>query len=70
MRESTDGVPAPGGLRNEPAVLTDAEGNDAIAIRSMQYLCLGFDHRLIDGAAGKFMAEFKKALETWNQDLG
>jgi len=29
-------------------VVTDAEGNDSIAIRSVQYFCLGFDHRLID----------------------
>ena len=33
---------AVGGLRKEPAVLTDADGNDTIAIRSMQYFCLGF----------------------------
>jgi pyruvate dehydrogenase E2 component (dihydrolipoamide acetyltransferase) len=60
-----------GGLRKEPAVVTDPEGNDSIAIRSMQTFCLGFDHRLIDGAdAGKFMSEFKKALENWNQDIG
>ncbi len=62
---------AVGGLRKEPAVLTDAEGNDSIAIRSMQYFCLGFDHRLIDGAdGGKFMLEFKKTLENWNQKIG
>jgi len=55
-----------GALKKEPVVLTDAEGNDTIAIRSMQYYCLGFDHRLIDGAdAGKFMSEFKRSLETW-----
>ncbi len=62
---------AVGGLRKEPAVLTDAEGNDTIAIRSMQYFCLGFDHRRIDGAdGGKFMLEFKKTLEGWNQEIG
>ncbi len=61
---------AVGGLRKEPAVLTDSEGNDSIAIRSMQYFCLGFDHRLIDGAdGGKFMLEFKKALESWSQEI-
>ena len=38
-------------------MLTDPEGNDTIAIRSMQHFCLGFDHRTIDGAdAGKFMS--------------
>ncbi len=62
---------AVGGLRKEPAVLTDADGNDSIAIRSMQYFCLGFDHRLIDGAdGGKFMLEFKKTLEGWSQEIG
>jgi len=62
---------AVGGLRKEPAVVTDPEGNEAISIRSMQYFCLGFDHRLIDGAdGGKFMLEFKKALENWDQEIG
>ena len=60
-----------GGLRKEPVVLTDGEGNDTIAIRSVQYFCLGFDHRLIDGAdAGKFMTELKNTLENWNQPIG
>ena len=60
-----------GALKKEPVVLTDAEGNDTIAIRSMQYYCLGFDHRLIDGAdAGKFMSEFKRTLETWERAIG
>jgi 2-oxoglutarate dehydrogenase E2 component (dihydrolipoamide succinyltransferase) len=59
-----------GGLRKEPVVLTDAEGNDTIAIRSMQTYCLGFDHRLIDGAdAGRFMTEFKNILEQWDREL-
>jgi 2-oxoglutarate dehydrogenase E2 component (dihydrolipoamide succinyltransferase) len=60
-----------GALKKEPVVLTDVEGNDTIAIRSMQYFCLGFDHRLIDGAdAGKFMSEFKRTLETWDRAIG
>jgi 2-oxoglutarate dehydrogenase E2 component (dihydrolipoamide succinyltransferase) len=60
-----------GGLRKEPVVLTDAEGNDTIAIRSMQHFCLGFDHRLIDGAeAGKFMSEIKRTLEQWDKPIG
>jgi 2-oxoglutarate dehydrogenase E2 component (dihydrolipoamide succinyltransferase) len=37
-------------------VLTDPEGNDTIAIRSMQHFTLSFDHRIIDGAdACRFM---------------
>ena len=52
-------------------MLTDAEGNDTIAIRSMQHFCLGFDHRTIDGAdAGRFMSEFKKTLEGWDREIG
>ncbi len=71
INQPESAILAVGGLRKEPAVLTDAEGNDTIAIRSMQYFCLGFDHRLIDGAdGGKFMLEFKKTLEGWNQELG
>ncbi len=71
INQPESAILAVGGLRKEPAVLTDAEGNDTIAIRSMQYFCLGFDHRLIDGAdGGKFMLEFKKQLETWNQEIG
>jgi len=58
------------GLKKEPVVLTDAEGNDTIAIRSMQHFTLGFDHRLIDGAdACKFMLELKRILEDWNQEI-
>jgi 2-oxoglutarate dehydrogenase E2 component (dihydrolipoamide succinyltransferase) len=59
------------GLKKEAVVLTDAEGNDTIAIRSMQNFCLGFDHRIIDGADGcRFMLEFKKTLESWNREIG
>jgi 2-oxoglutarate dehydrogenase E2 component (dihydrolipoamide succinyltransferase) len=60
-----------GGLKKEPVVITDGEGGDTIAIRSMQTYCLGFDHRLVDGAdAGKFMTAFKNALETWDREIG
>ena len=59
------------GLKKEAVVLTDTEGNDTIAIRSMQHFCLGFDHRLIDGAdACRFMVEFKKTLEGWEMEIG
>ncbi len=60
-----------GALRKEPVVLADAEGNDTIAIRSMQQFCLGFDHRIIDGAdAGRFMMAFRDALEKWSGNIG
>jgi 2-oxoglutarate dehydrogenase E2 component (dihydrolipoamide succinyltransferase) len=70
INQPESAILAIGALKKEPVVLTDAEGNDTIAIRSMQYYCLGFDHRLIDGAdAGKFMSEFKRQLETWDRPL-
>ena len=71
INQPESAILAIGGLRKEPVVLTDDEGNDTIAIRSMQYYCLGFDHRTVDGAdAGRFMVEFQNALEKWNQPIG
>ncbi len=71
INQPESAILAIGGLRKDPVVLTDAEGNDTIAIRSLQYYCLGFDHRTIDGAdAGRFMLEFKSAIENWNQAIG
>jgi 2-oxoglutarate dehydrogenase E2 component (dihydrolipoamide succinyltransferase) len=71
INQPESAILAIGGLRKEPAVLTDADGNDSIAIRSVQYFCLGFDHRLIDGAdSGKFMSDFKNTLEQWDRTIG
>jgi 2-oxoglutarate dehydrogenase E2 component (dihydrolipoamide succinyltransferase) len=45
-------------------VITDADGNDVIAIRSMAYLAMSYDHRSIDGAdASRFLAAVKKRIE-------
>ena len=44
--------------------------DDAIAIRSISYLSLTFDHRLIDGAlADQFMTKAKQVLEDWSEDV-
>jgi pyruvate dehydrogenase E2 component (dihydrolipoamide acetyltransferase) len=60
-----------GGIMKQPMVVTDKDGNDSIAIRSVVHLTLGYDHRLIDGAvADQFMAQVKKNLETWTEDVG
>jgi pyruvate dehydrogenase E2 component (dihydrolipoamide acetyltransferase) len=60
-----------GGLFKEPTVVTDENGSDSIAIHNIIRLTLGFDHRIIDGAdAGRFMAELKKYLENWSEDIG
>ncbi|OXS85791.1 2-oxoglutarate dehydrogenase, E2 component, dihydrolipoamide succinyltransferase [Kocuria marina] len=53
-----------GTIVKRPMVLTDADGNDTIAIRHMCYLSLTYDHRLVDGAdAGRFLGTLKKRLE-------
>ena len=60
-----------GGITKQPMVVTDKDGNDSIAIRSVVHLTLGYDHRLIDGAvADQFMAQVKKNLETWTEEVG
>ncbi len=51
-----------GTIEKRPVVI-----DDAIAIRTMAYLTLGFDHRLVDGAvADEFMSEVKKQIETFD----
>ena len=60
-----------GGITKSPVVVTDKDGNDSIAIRSLVHLTLGYDHRIIDGAvADQFMALVKKTMENWREDLG
>lgn len=50
-----------------PWVMTDAHGNDSIAIRSIMNLAMSYDHRLIDGAyAAQFLAHLRRNLETWD----
>jgi 2-oxoglutarate dehydrogenase E2 component (dihydrolipoamide succinyltransferase) len=51
-----------GNVEKRPVVV-----DDAIAIRPMAYLTLGYDHRIIDGAvADQFMSHVKHALENWD----
>ena len=60
-----------GGITKAPVVVTDAQGNDSIAIRSLVHLTLGYDHRAVDGAvADQFMALVKKTLENWSEEVG
>jgi 2-oxoglutarate dehydrogenase E2 component (dihydrolipoamide succinyltransferase) len=71
INQPESGILGVGGLFKEPAVVTGEDGTDSIAIRHMIHLTLGFDHRIIDGAdAGKFMAEVRKYLENWSEDIG
>ena len=60
-----------GGITKQPMVITDKDGSDSIAIRSVVHLTLGYDHRIIDGAiADQFMAVVKKVLENWSEEVG
>ena len=62
-----------GTIVKRPVVVKDALGNDSIAIRSMVYLSLSYDHRLIDGAdASRFLMDVKRRLEeaAFESELG
>jgi 2-oxoglutarate dehydrogenase E2 component (dihydrolipoamide succinyltransferase) len=60
-----------GGITKQPMVITDKDGADSIAIRSVVHLTLGYDHRIIDGAlADQFMLVVKKSLENWGEEVG
>ena len=60
-----------GGITKQPLVITDKDGTDSIAIRSVVHLTLGYDHRIIDGAlADQFMLVVKKTLENWSEEVG
>ncbi|MGH7339614.1 MAG: 2-oxo acid dehydrogenase subunit E2, partial [Candidatus Rokuibacteriota bacterium] len=59
-----------GAIEKRPVVVEDEVGNDAIAIKTMTYLSITYDHRLVDGAdADRFMIEVKRTLEeeTWSE---
>jgi len=59
-----------GAIEKRPVVIEDEAGNDAIAIKTMTYLSITYDHRLVDGAdADRFMLEVKRTLEedTWTE---
>jgi 2-oxoglutarate dehydrogenase E2 component (dihydrolipoamide succinyltransferase) len=60
------GILGTGTIQKRPVVVTDADGNDSIAIRPMVYLSFVFDHRILDGAsADAFLAKVKERLEEW-----
>ena len=53
-----------GAIVKQPRVIKDGDGNEVIAIRSVCYLALSYDHRLVDGAdAARYLMTVKKRLE-------
>ncbi|MBY6436737.1 2-oxoglutarate dehydrogenase, E2 component, dihydrolipoamide succinyltransferase [Rhodococcus kroppenstedtii] len=62
-----------GAIVKRPVVVTDASGAESIGVRSMAYLPMTYDHRLVDGAdAGRFLTTVKHRLEegAFEADLG
>jgi 2-oxoglutarate dehydrogenase E2 component (dihydrolipoamide succinyltransferase) len=62
-----------GAVVKRPMVLKGADGGENIAIRSMVYLALSYDHRIVDGAdAARFLVTLKERLEEgrFEADLG
>ena len=58
-------------LVKRPWVVTDENGNDAIAIRPLMNITLTYDHRLVDGAyAGRFLRDLRERLEGWEGEEG
>ncbi|KAA5826737.1 2-oxoglutarate dehydrogenase, E2 component, dihydrolipoamide succinyltransferase [Saccharopolyspora hirsuta] len=67
------GMLGTGAVVKRPVVVADENGGDTIAIRSMVYLALSYDHRLVDGAdAARFLTTLKQRLEegAFEADLG
>jgi pyruvate dehydrogenase E2 component (dihydrolipoamide acetyltransferase) len=59
-----------GAVVKRPMVVEDGDGGETIAIRSMCYLALSYDHRLVDGAdAARFLVAMKDRLEEGNFEL-
>jgi len=64
------GILCIGAIEKRPKVITGADGEDTIAIRTCAYLSLSFDHRIVDGAdADKFMAYVKRTLESFPEQV-
>ena len=62
-----------GSIVKRPVVITEADGEEKIAIRSMVYLAISYDHRIVDGAdAARFLSTLKERLELgrFEADLG
>ncbi|HEY4307795.1 MAG TPA: dihydrolipoamide acetyltransferase family protein [Gemmatimonadaceae bacterium] len=64
------GILCLGTIEKRPKVITGADGEDTIAIRTCSFISLSFDHRIVDGAdADRFMSLVKKGLETFPENV-
>jgi 2-oxoglutarate dehydrogenase E2 component (dihydrolipoamide succinyltransferase) len=63
---NTSAILGLGAIEKRPKVVTGADGEDTIAIRTCAYFSLSFDHRIVDGSdADKFLAFVKHGLENF-----
>jgi len=69
INQPNTGILGVGAIKKQPVVI-ESDGIDAIGIRNIMMLSLGFDHRLIDGAGGsKFLNSIQLYLEDFNKEL-
>jgi 2-oxoglutarate dehydrogenase E2 component (dihydrolipoamide succinyltransferase) len=69
INQPNTGILGVGAIKKQPVVI-ESDGVDAIGIRNIMMLSLGFDHRLIDGAGGsKFLNSIQLYLEDFNKEL-
>ena len=66
------GILATPTIEKRPVVLTDDDGGERIAVRQRTYLCLSYDHRLVDGAdAARFLTDLAALLDSdqWGDEV-
>ena len=66
------GILATPAIEKRPVIITEADGTDRIAVRHRTYLCLTYDHRLVDGAdAARFLTDLAELLDSddWGPEI-
>jgi 2-oxoglutarate dehydrogenase E2 component (dihydrolipoamide succinyltransferase) len=68
--KGTSAILLTGAIEKRVVVVTDpTTGTDSTAVRKRAYFCLGYDHRIVDGAdAARFLASLKETLEGFPED--
>jgi 2-oxoglutarate dehydrogenase E2 component (dihydrolipoamide succinyltransferase) len=68
--KGTSAILLTGAIEKRVVVVTDpTTGTDSTAVRKRAYFCLGYDHRIVDGAdAARFLASLKETLESFPED--
>ncbi len=63
------GILATGAIKKKPVVIEHPDHGDSIAIRSMMYVSLSYDHRIVDGAmASSFLRRYTDVMESFGPD--